>query len=435
MKTVQKSVVVIVGAYSTGKFLAAMFAGNGYRCIHIEPCPDLHPDYKIGTEAFTKLFFKTIQFNDNLQNVITELMNYDIKCIVPGSEAGVLLADMLNSALGMTNANTMTHSLARRDKYLMQEMLNKRGVASIPHLLSDDLSNILTWINSSVGYPVVIKPVSSSDSEGVYFCHSDEEVKTGFNKILGKLNVYGETNLKILAQKKLQGVEYVVNSVSYNGTHFVTDIWSNIKKPVADNFAYDYQDLISKSDPVFSVLACYIKSVLDALDIKHGAGHSEVMLTDTGPVLIEIGARLSGSFNPSATMDALGYSQASLLVDTYLNPDRFLNLVASNSEGVLKKNIKIVSMIVNQTIEKVTRELDAKDFMQLKEFYSMQYIIELGQKLRQTNDLTTSPGNIYLIADSADVLQQAYTKVRQLEQSAYLKLAQEPLISVPSSIV
>lgn len=422
MNLIYKDVIVIVGAYSTGKFLTAMFTGNGYACIHVEPCPDLVSDYKVGTEKFESLFIKTIAFNGEIQEVVAALSPYNIKCIIPGSEAGVQLADKLNHALEMTNANTIQHSLARRDKYLMQELLKQHNVPSIPHILSNDLPSILNWIDSSIGYPVVIKPISSSDAEGVYFCSSSKEVKIGFNKIIGKSNVYGEKNTNVLVQQQLYGREYSVNSVSYNGVHFITDIWTNDKKTINGNSVYDCQNLVPKNDPVFTILSGYVKKALDALDIKYGAGHSEVIVTEKGPVLIESGARLAGVFIPSATMEALGYSQLSLLVDIYLNPSRFLELVRLDKEGILNKQIKIVSMIVNEDIEKVLFELDPTDFTSIEGFYCMQYHIKSGQPLQKTIDLTTSPGNFYLISKDSDTLENSYLKIRQAEQFAYLKL-------------
>src|SRR5690606_26195703 len=46
----------------------------------------------------------------------------------------------------------------------------------------------------------------------------------------------------------------------------------------------------------YEEIVCYIKSVIDLFGINNSATHTEIMLTETGPSLIELGARLGGDF-------------------------------------------------------------------------------------------------------------------------------------------
>jgi hypothetical protein len=71
--------------------------------------------------------------------------------------------------------------------------------------------------------------------------------------------------------------------------------------------------------------ACEQKSVLDALGIQHGPGHGEVIVTNTGPVLVECGARphgAEGTFIPLAR-DCFGRDQVSMTVDCYIDKKAF----------------------------------------------------------------------------------------------------------------
>jgi biotin carboxylase len=59
--------------------------------------------------------------------------------------------------------------------------------------------------------------------------------------------------------------------------------------------------------------------VLDALGIRFGPAHTELMLTKEGPLLIEIGARLDGSDAPIIGERAYGINQIHLTADCYLD--------------------------------------------------------------------------------------------------------------------
>lgn len=39
----QNTVIVIVGAYSTGQYLAPAFISRGYQCIHVQPGETINP--------------------------------------------------------------------------------------------------------------------------------------------------------------------------------------------------------------------------------------------------------------------------------------------------------------------------------------------------------------------------------------------------------
>lgn len=41
-------------------------------------------------------------------------------------------------------------------------------------------------------------------------------------------------------------------------------------------------------------LFTYMKNALDAVDIKYGASHGEVIMCHDGPCLVEVGARMHG---------------------------------------------------------------------------------------------------------------------------------------------
>jgi biotin carboxylase len=51
---------------------------------------------------------------------------------------------------------------------------------------------------------VVLKPLSSAGSDGVFFASSEEEVREAFDVILSSSNVFGERNTSVLVQVRME---------------------------------------------------------------------------------------------------------------------------------------------------------------------------------------------------------------------------------------
>lgn len=65
----------------------------------------------------------------------------------------------------------------------------------------------------------------SGGTDGVFWCHNEQDVRTAFEAECGKVNVNGEVNDCLLAQEFLDGIEYIVDCVSYQSKHVLCGIW------------------------------------------------------------------------------------------------------------------------------------------------------------------------------------------------------------------
>ena len=80
--------------------------------------------------------------------------------------------------------------------------------------------------------------------------------------------------------------EFIVDHVSCDGIHKTTMVWM-----------YDFQEANGKKlcvgqvpiphTPIAEALIAYTRNCLDALSIRNGATHSEIILTSDGPCLVE----------------------------------------------------------------------------------------------------------------------------------------------------
>ncbi|CBZ28477.1 conserved hypothetical protein [Leishmania mexicana MHOM/GT/2001/U1103] len=271
--------------------------------------------------------------------------------------------------------NPATSRSSRQDKGHAQQVLKEAGLAYVRSYVTTRADEAVTKVqDGTLLLPVVVKPNSGAGSEFVTLCYTVDDIRVAFSMVEGVRTSQGTDAAQLVVEEYIEGPEYVVNTVSYQGVHVVTDVWESWKypKPVVTtgltrsaeealrtagierqkqrkiSILYDRQTLITNlADLPASHSARrtveYTLKCLDALGLQNGCGHSEVRLDtrktvrelrhhehrrlqtnssqgkakdehlDEGePILIELNSRMQGD-TPRST-DVVGYDQYSLLV-------------------------------------------------------------------------------------------------------------------------
>ena len=273
-------------------------------------------------------------------------------------------------------------------------------------------------------YKVIVKPNQSAGSDDVFLCNSEEEVKAGFDKINGAINGLGVVNEGVLLQEFLEGKEYVVDSVSRDGVHKVTAIWEYDKREVNGQFnVYFGMRLRAVETDLERQIVQYQRSVLEALEIKNGPAHAEVMMTATGPCLVEVGSRChggEGTWQPIAD-GCLGYNQIDVALDSYIRPDDFDKIPAMSTK--LQRYGREVFLVARENGKiKATPGIDV--IMSLKSFVKCEMCVQPGDELKKTVDCFTRPGAVQLIHDDPAVVEADYQMLRKLEVDGMFELEQ-----------
>jgi hypothetical protein len=416
-----KNVFVLVDGYTVGGLLAPFFNANGYDCIHIQSQKDVTPIY---AATFVRSnFIDSILYEGRLDIILNKLSIYNVKAVIPSAESGVLLADMLNEALNITTSNGMLHSNARRNKYDMVQCLKTSNIPHAKSFHSNSLPDIIQWVQKNNLNKLVLKPLSSAGTYGVTVCNNLHEVGIAFDSILNQKNLFLETNTSVMVQEFLFGQEYIINTASWNGLHKVIDIWRKFKNIVDGAPVNDYSEMVSPLEDDYKILQEYVFKVLNSLGIKYGAGHSEVMMKEHSPILIETAARIIGSVDMSAATEALGDNQVYCVGRSYINPAHFLE--SYNKALVPTKYIRQV-FFISPLDSKITRHPDLSFFSSLDSFHSTSFKLKKGESLTKTTTLVNSPGFCYLISSDKDQLKKDYLAIRNHESKFYHDLCSIP---------
>jgi hypothetical protein len=401
---------VVVDAYSTGARLAPRFAAAGLPVVHVQSSPRLPEFYVRAFRAGD--FVENVVHDGDLEATAARLAAHDPAFVVVGAEPGVPLADALSERLGLPS-NGSAQSAARRDKNAMSEALRAAGLHTAEALKASEASEAVAWAKARGGAPVVVKPLDSAGTDGVSICHDAAAIEAAFAAILGRPNALHGANEELLVQELLQGTQLFVNSVSWEGVHHVSEVWRDNKLRAGANFIYDYEELLPRHGEQQDQVVPYVESVLDALGIRFGPAHTEVMLTETGPVLVESGARMHGSV-PDEIVDRCTPSHQTLTAEAYLEPRSVARRAARPYE--LMAGAYCV-MLISQHEGRIVADTGMREIEALPSFAGTISMLSPGDQLKKTVDLFSCPGIIYLVDPDRAQLKADYDRIRELDAS------------------
>lgn len=406
--------IVIVDPFSSGQYLAPELLKNGVEAVAVISSPSLPAFY---FKTFKEQNFKkVIRHQGDFDATAAAIRGFEPRAVIPGSEPGVILADQLAHELGLPT-NDINRVEARRNKFLMLEALRSRGVAAARQKLCSRASEAKEWLRQEKISPFVMKPKDSAGTDAVVFAESEAELDTYFKKHLGQQNMLGSTNDAIVVQEFLEGEEYVVDTISFEGQHQLVALWKYSK--VAANggkFVYDTMHLITDLGETELALFAYIKQALDALGITQGPAHNEVMLTPRGPFLIESGARIHGGNGTLISGQCVGYNQIDRTALLFSKPEAFKK---SFREIYKSDKSALEIFLITGHSGSFCRLADLEHIESLPTFSALTFGVNAGDPLPLTTDLFTSPGRVILIGANAD-LWRDHARVRSWERTAYV---------------
>lgn len=286
--------ILFVDPFASAKFLATSLRNAGVTTSVVYTMTKLQNDYlNLHPEMFDHAWY----LNDvaELPALIQDLKAKNVTRVYYGCEMSIALADQIANAVCPRYANDTATTTYRLDKFEMQEALR---LAGLPHIKQIKTTNALTAeqekLLASWEFPVIVKPVNCNGSLGVECCHSIEEVKAQLLK-QANTNLFGQAVDTYLVQEYLKGTEYIVDTFSVEGQHQLSGTLRTCRSLYESNPICLYSEYVSPDETNSKLCVEYTKNVLTALGLKNGFAHTEVMLTDRGPILIEVNPRISGA--------------------------------------------------------------------------------------------------------------------------------------------
>lgn len=433
--------VVIVDPYASGKYLVQKLLESGVPIIVVRSSAELEI-YSEVHEQLKSVVAKTIEFAqyDDVRHLAEFIRSlpYEVRAVIPGTECGVELADQLAEALEMPNRNRFDLIKARKDKAETQEQLRKFGLAATAQRKDSELGPLIEWTRKHGKFPVVAKPVEGCGGDGVYFCKTEEDLRNAHQDIIvnQRKNMYGASVPEMVVQEYLEGDEYIVDTISYKGKHILVGIWKYKKVHGLpwnkSAIMPEYSFFLPSQGKDQNRLAAYVFRVLDAVGLRFGPCHSEVMMTKRGPVLVEVNARMHGMQGPLMTEFATGTNIATYTADVMVFDGVLFNeLYKAQSPDTgrwmypLHKNCYMVDLMSPITGVLSCDLEDKIKKLGLASLHDFEPETKPGDVLQQTKDLATEPGCVLLVHESQTQIEKDIKAIRAAEADGFYEI--EPL--------
>lgn len=185
------------------------------------------------------------------------------------------------------------------DKFAMRQRLAGAGVDPTPAAEVRDLAALHAF-GTEHGYPCVVKPRQGTASSGVSVVRSADLAEAAFLRAGG-----AEAPAGVVVEAFLTGDQYSVECFSEQGDHAVVAITRKYSDPVSlVELGHVMPAPLEPADAErIRALVC---AALTALRVEFGPTHTEVVLTGSGPRIIETHLRVGGDELWNMVTDATG---------------------------------------------------------------------------------------------------------------------------------
>ena len=264
------------------------------------------------------------------------------------------------------------------DKSLMREKLEEARLRTIPYVTTDSLEEAVSFYKK-LGSAVIIKPLDTQGSRGVYKIDSEEKLRALFDEAK-----QFSTNGKVIVEKYITGGEVVIEAVTVGG---------EVKEQICgDTIYFDDKKTFSAKKRIFPS-GCdekivkssleFNKKIIEAFGLNNGITHGEYILDGDEVYLIEIAARGGGVFISSDLIhEETGLETEQFLIDIATGKEVTLNTENKNQVAGYRAFYLPKGKVTK--IEGLEETL-AFPFIRRHQFDKIHLGMELGENVNKTS--------------------------------------------------
>lgn len=279
------------------------------------------------------------------------------------------------------------------NKMLMKDIFEKSNIPSINYCVVSDVGE-LNKVNK-LKFPVVMKPLDSSGSKGIYFVNDIEEVKEHFNET----QEFSTDNTILFEEfyesEEIQGFAWVHNGeahVMYIGDRELVNIHEGRPgKPdrliYPSKYCYQYGEEIKK----------IYQQIVDAFKIENGPLYVQLLVGVDGVKVSEMMTRLPGGCDYLAVKQITGFDAGRLTVNFSVGNDIDFEEVKKYGMRLDKIPYALPIYIRSGVIGEI-KNIDKIENLQ----YVSQYLlnVSVGDEISASGDARQDCGRVYGVANN-----------------------------------
>ncbi|WP_281912352.1 hypothetical protein [Streptomyces olivaceus] len=262
----------------------------------------------------------TVEHHGSLRLTVKALRAMGVSAVVPGSAAGVELAERIAWHLGRPSADPASSPL-RYDRGAQATALERAGVPALRGVRSSSLAEALRWADAANLDGYSLAPATVGTPVPAVLCANEREIEAAWPALRRAAARHSGAAQMVLTERVAPRA-YVIHSVTAPGPaglpeHGITDVWSEVRDR---DGALDRTDLLDRGQLLTRALSMYVLRVLDVLGVACGPVTCRVVFSEgRGPLLVSALAAPPPLSPADAVMRAaIGADPVARAVDAWL---------------------------------------------------------------------------------------------------------------------
>lgn len=226
---------------------------------------------------------------------ITEMARgHSVVGIVAATEAAAAPVAQAANELGLPGASPWA-AIRAHNKVALRQALAAKGLPNPAYREVVDADEA-EQAARDIGLPVIVKPADGHSSLGVRRVDYAEDMGLAFPQAL-KQSALGV----VLVESWMEGAEFSVDGIKVDGEFHVFAIAARERANPVYPVATEISMPASVDTSTYGALVAMARAALTAIGMMTGPAHVELIMTETGPQVVEIGAHF-GAVRTEATL-------------------------------------------------------------------------------------------------------------------------------------
>lgn len=202
------------------------------------------------------------------------------------SDLAVITVNYVANKLGIAG-NSMRTTQISTNKHMMRQAFETNGDPSPKSILVDEFTDLDSLM---INYPIIVKPTDRSGSRGIFKLDNSSGLKNAVQSSISE-----SFEKKALVEEFVDGEEYSVEYISFNGVHQFLAITKKYTTGEPNFIETGHMEPAFLSEEMQDNVKQVVLHALDTLGIENSASHSELKISEDGTIqVIEIAGRMGG---------------------------------------------------------------------------------------------------------------------------------------------
>ncbi len=229
----------------------------------------------------------------DIESVMSAAEKHNIDAIMTlASDMPIMTVAKVSKKLGLVGVDLDT-AIKATNKSKMRESLKSFGVPVPLFYKVDSLDKCIKAVNKikDKGYKCILKPADNSGSQGIVLLpdFNEKTINIAYN--------YSKNNSRdkiVMVEEFMEGPEVSVETISVDGKCNIIQITDKITTGAPYFVEMGHSQPSQLPDSIKDKIKEITIAANKAIGIISGPSHTEIKITQNGPKIVEIGARLGG---------------------------------------------------------------------------------------------------------------------------------------------